>query len=82
VQTLTGTDDRVRLLLSLGTPPEPVLRGFPDPAAPLPVQVRLPDGQGVVVAAPGRLRYRVAGGTWLPITGDAALLPLPPARSR
>ncbi|MEU8228863.1 hypothetical protein AB0C12_04565 [Actinoplanes sp. NPDC048967] len=74
VQTLTSTDDRVRLFLSLGTP-EPVLRGFPDPAAPLPVQVRLPDGQGVVVAAPGRLRYRVAGRTWLPISGDAALLP-------
>ncbi|MGW4947658.1 hypothetical protein ACWEOZ_39410 [Actinoplanes sp. NPDC004185] len=74
VQTLTGTDDRVRLFLSLGAP-EPVLRGFPDPAAPLPVRVRLPDGQGVVVAAPGRLRYRVAGGTWLPVTGDAALLP-------
>ncbi|WP_433718716.1 hypothetical protein ACQP2Y_30820 [Actinoplanes sp. CA-051413] len=74
VQTLTSTDDRVRLFLSLGTP-EPVLRGFPDSAAPLPVQVRLPDGQGVVVAATGRLRYRVAGGTWLPISGDAALLP-------
>ncbi|GAA3937688.1 hypothetical protein [Actinoplanes auranticolor] len=74
VQTLTGTDDRIRLFLSLNTP-EPVLRGFPDPAAPLPVQVRLPDGLGVVVAAPGRLRYRVAGGTWLPLDVDAALLP-------
>jgi hypothetical protein len=75
VQTLTGTDDRIRLLLSLGSP-RPVLVGLPDPAAPLPVQVRLPDGQGVVVAArPGRLRYRAGPGTWLPVAGDAALLP-------
>ena len=75
VQTLTGTDDRIRLLLSLGSP-DPVLVGFPGPAAPLPVQVRLPDDQGVVVAVrPGRLRYRVGQGTWLPVAGDAALLP-------
>jgi hypothetical protein len=74
VQTLAGTDDRVRLFLSLGTP-EPVFKGFPDPAAPLPVQVRLPDGQGVVVAGRGRLRYRMRAGNWLPVAGDAALLP-------
>jgi hypothetical protein len=74
VQTLAGTDDRIRLFLSLGTP-DPVLRGFPDPATPLPVQVRLPDGQGVVVAARGRLRYRVRRGSWLPVAGDAALVP-------
>jgi hypothetical protein len=75
VQTLTGTDARIRLFLSLGTP-DPVLLSHPGPAAPLPVQVRLPDGQGVVVAAgSGRLRYRVPQGTWLPVAGDAALLP-------
>ncbi|MFI7540674.1 hypothetical protein [Actinoplanes sp. NPDC049599] len=74
VQTLAGTDDRLRLFLSIGAP-EPVLRGFPSPAAPLPVQVRLPDGQGVVVAGRGRLRYRVPHGSWLPVAGDAALLP-------
>lgn len=75
VQTMTGTDDRIRLFLSLGTP-EPVLLGFPDAAAPLPVRVRLPGGQGVVVAAgSGTMRYRVRNGTWLPVAGDAALLP-------
>jgi hypothetical protein len=74
VQTLAGTDERVRLFSAVGTP-DPVFRGFPDPAAPLPVQVRLPDGQGVVVAGRGRLRYRVRGGSWLPVAGDAALLP-------
>ncbi|RSM39766.1 hypothetical protein DMB66_57905 [Actinoplanes sp. ATCC 53533] len=74
VQTLTGTDDRIRLFLSLGTP-DPVLLGFPALAAPLPVRVRLPDGQGVVVAGAGKLRYRVARGDWLPIAGYAALLP-------
>jgi hypothetical protein len=74
VQTLTGTDDRIRLFLSLGTP-EPVLLGFPAPAAPLPVRVRLPDGQGVVVAGAGKLRYRVSRGDWLPVARNAALLP-------
>jgi len=73
-QTLTSTDDRIRLFLSLGTP-DPLLVGFPAPAAPLPVRVRLPDGQGVVVAGAGKLRYRVSRGDWLPVTGYAALLP-------
>lgn len=74
VQTMAGTDNRIRVLLSLGAP-DPVLRGFARPDAPLPVRVRLPDGQGVVVAGRGRLRYRVSRGTWLPVAGNAALLP-------
>jgi len=81
VQTQSCTDDRVRLFLTLGTL-EPALLGFTDAAAPLAVQVRLPDGQGVVVAAgdgdtgyPAALRYRVARGAWLPVAKDAALLP-------
>jgi hypothetical protein len=74
VQTLAGTDDRVRLFLSLDTP-EPVFQGFTAPGAPLPVRVRLPGGHGVVVAGRGRLRYRTRRGTWLPVAGDAALLP-------
>jgi hypothetical protein len=44
--------------------------------AALPVRLRLPDGHGVLVAAEGaRLRYREAGGTWLPAGQHAALLP-------
>jgi hypothetical protein len=57
VQTLTGTDDRVRLLLSLGTP-EPVLRGFPDPC-------RAPAGAGTAARRPGR-RGRRTGQIALP----------------
>ena len=78
VQTLSGTDDRYdldRLFLSFGTPGKPAFRGHIDAAAPLPVRVRLPDDQGIVVAGPGTLRYRVPRSTWLPVAGDAALLP-------
>jgi hypothetical protein len=74
VQTLTGPEVRIRVLLSLGTP-DPVLQGFTTPTAPLPVQVRLPDGQGTVVAGAGKLRYRVSRGDWLPVAGSAALVP-------
>nr|BFE71038.1 hypothetical protein GCM10020092_043390 [Actinoplanes digitatis] len=75
VQTLTATDGRSRVYLSLGTP-APVLQGFADPGAPLPVRVRLPGLRGVVVASEGaRMRYRARGPGWLPVAGDAALLP-------
>ncbi|MET8151742.1 hypothetical protein ACIBSW_08755 [Actinoplanes sp. NPDC049668] len=75
VQTLTATDGRSRVYLSLGTP-APLLKGFADPGAPLPVRVRLPGDRGVVVASEGaRLRYRTRAAGWLPVTGDAALLP-------
>jgi hypothetical protein len=79
VQSLTVGDRPDRLFLLLGRPdeiPEPVYLGAPDPRAALPVRVRLPGSQGVVVAAEGAtLRYRVPDGTWLPAGGDAALLP-------
>jgi hypothetical protein len=79
VQTLTVGDRRDRLFLLLGRPderPEPVYLGTVDPAAPLPVRVRLPGRQGVVVAAESAaLRYRAGAGAWLPVSGDAALLP-------
>ena len=78
VQTLPGTDDSHdlhRLFLSFGTPDKPEYRATIDPAAPLPIRVRLPGDRGVVVAGPGTLRYRVRQGTWLPVAGEAALLP-------
>jgi hypothetical protein len=75
VQTLTVGDRRDRLFLLLGVP-EPAYLGTVDPSAPLPVRVRLPDGRGVVVAAESAaLRYRAGRGPWLPVRGDAALLP-------
>jgi hypothetical protein len=75
VQTLIGTDNRSRVLLSLSRP-DPDLRDITGPTETLPVRVRLPAGQGVVVAAVrARLRYRTTGGTWQSVTGDAALLP-------
>lgn len=48
-----------------------------DWAAPLPVRLRLPDGQGTLVAAPeAKLEYRTgAGDTWLDAGRGAALLP-------
>lgn len=48
-----------------------------NPAAPLPVRLRLPDGQGWVVADYGAtLRYRTdANGPWQDAGRDAALLP-------
>jgi hypothetical protein len=47
-----------------------------DLTAALPVVVRLPDGQGWVVASYGRqLAYRSAGGDWTPAGAHAALLP-------
>jgi hypothetical protein len=75
VQTLTAPDGRSRVFLQLETP-DAVLNGFTDPGAALTLQVRLPDRQGVVVAAGNAtLRYRTRAGGWLPVTGDAALLP-------
>lgn len=75
LETVTLDDMRIRLFLMVDRP-EPQFRGFVDLAARLPVQVRLPGGRGVVVAAEGAaLRYRAGGGSWLPVRGDAALLP-------
>ncbi|MEH1124385.1 hypothetical protein [Micromonospora sp. CPCC 206061] len=50
--------------------------GAADRDAPVPVRVRLPDGQGWIVAAYGSsLAYRTAGGAWVEVGQDAALLP-------
>lgn len=44
--------------------------------APLPVRLRLPDGQGTLVAAPeAKLAYRTGGGAWQDAGRGAALLP-------
>ncbi len=61
---------------STGRNPQLIHGGVADPSAALPVHIRLPDGQGWVVAAYGStLRYRVAGGQWVDVGSDAALLP-------
>jgi hypothetical protein len=46
-----------------------------DPAATLPVRVRLPDGQGWVVAAEGHQLSSRTDGAWSPPVADAALVP-------
>ena len=47
-----------------------------DWSAPLPVRLRLPDNQGVLVAAEGSaLSYRVGDGQWQDAGRNAALLP-------
>ena len=75
LETVTLDDLRTRLFLMVDRP-EPRFQGFVDLAARLPIQVRLPGSRGIVVAAEGAtLRYRAGGGSWLPVRGDAALLP-------
>ena len=50
--------------------------GTVDPQATLPIAVRLPDGQGWVVAQLGAtLRYRIGTGPWTGTRMDAALAP-------
>jgi hypothetical protein len=80
VKTTHTNADPLRLFAIVGRArdksPSVTWGGFVDRAAPLPVRIRLPDRQGLVVAAEGAtLRYRVKGGDWLPASGDAALLP-------
>jgi hypothetical protein len=89
VQTV-ALDGRARLFVLLGKiggAPVPHYLGVLDPRVstevldavdgPLTIlHVRLPQGQGVVVAAENAtFRYRVRGGDWLPASGDAVLLP-------
>ncbi|MFI5485624.1 hypothetical protein [Micromonospora echinaurantiaca] len=68
---------RVIALLARGDAPfEAAASGFADWTAPLPVRLRLPDGQGILVAAEGAaLSYRVGAGRWLDAGRNAALLP-------
>lgn len=57
-------------------PFQPAASGIVDWTAPLPVRLRLPDGQGVLVVAEGAaLSYRVGTGRWHDAGRGAALLP-------
>ncbi|MFY1598387.1 hypothetical protein [Micromonospora sp. WMMD737] len=77
--TIQYDDDPTRaiaLLAHAGAPLQPVASGFIDWNAPLPVRLRLPDGQGVLVVAEGAaLSYRVGAGEWHDAGRGAALLP-------
>lgn len=79
LQSVQYDDDPARaiaLLAHAGAPLQPVASGFVDWNAPLPVRLRLPDGQGVLVAAEGAaLSYRVGAGEWQDAGRGAALLP-------
>lgn len=77
--TIQYDDDPARAiaLLARGDAPfQPAASGFIDWKASLPVRLRLPDGQGVLVAAEGAaLSYRVGAGRWQDAGSGAALLP-------
>ncbi|MER5332890.1 hypothetical protein [Micromonospora sp. NPDC002717] len=79
LQTIQYDDDPARVIALLardGAPFQAAASGFVDWQAPLPVRLRLPDGQGVLVAAEGAgLSYRIGSGRWQDAGRDAALLP-------
>jgi hypothetical protein len=75
VQT-RSLDGQTRIFYFLGRPGEPHYAGRFTGGQSTVLRVRLPQRQGVVVAAlNAALRFRTAGGGWLPAAGDAALLP-------
>jgi hypothetical protein len=84
LRTPSAYDSKLRILVVLGRrggPARVLYAGQLDPAAPLPIAVRLPDDQGVLVAGEDvALRYRGVRGDWLRVKGDAALLPAAAAR--
>ena len=79
VETIQYDDDPARHLLMLAPPDGQftvVAAAFVAAGSPEPVRLRLPDGQGTLLAAEGAsLRYRVAGGAWQDAGRNAALLP-------
>ncbi|MGC4811126.1 hypothetical protein ACLQ29_11425 [Micromonospora sp. DT228] len=79
VETIQYDDDPTRaiaLLAGKDLPFEAVASTTADWLAPLPVRLRLPDNQGIFVAAEGSaLSYRVGDGQWQDAGRDAALLP-------
>jgi hypothetical protein len=79
LRTPSAYDSRLRVLVFAGTArgvDRVGYHGYLRPAAPLPIMVRLPERQGVLVAGiEVKMRYRTARGEWLPVRGDAALLP-------
>ncbi|MFI6820763.1 hypothetical protein ACIBJE_07390 [Micromonospora sp. NPDC050187] len=80
-----GTD-QVRTLVRLHRPgqaPLAVVGPVVDPAAYLPVVVRLPDGRGWLVARPGAtLSWSDGRGDWQPAGRDAAVLPAGATQAR
>ncbi|WP_157563178.1 hypothetical protein [Micromonospora chokoriensis] len=76
VQYDDGPSRVIALLAGNNLPFEAVASTTADWTAPLPVRLRLPDDQGVVVAAEGSaLSYRAGEGQWQDAGRDAALLP-------
>ncbi|MEU8127310.1 hypothetical protein AB0B68_08845 [Micromonospora sp. NPDC049049] len=79
VTTVQYDDDPSRVIALLARtylPFEAVASTTADWSAPLPVRLRLPDDQGVLVAAKGSaLSYRIGDGQWQDVGRDAALLP-------
>jgi hypothetical protein len=79
VRTQAVSNGRARVLVVWGpTDGVPVVRyaGTRDVAGPLELALRLPDRQGVVVAAPNAtLRHRVGPGPWSPPLENWELLP-------
>ncbi|MEU6206518.1 hypothetical protein ABZ814_23385 [Micromonospora musae] len=79
LQTIQYDDDPARVIVLLARDDGPftvAASGFADRKVPLPVRLRLPDEQGVLVAAEGAaLDYRIGTGKWHDAGRDAALLP-------
>ncbi|WP_433284964.1 hypothetical protein [Micromonospora sp. CA-244673] len=79
VETIQYDDDPARVIALLAPrylPFKAVASTIADWRAPLPVRLRLPDNQGILVAAEGAaLSYRVGDGSWQDAGRNAALLP-------
>jgi hypothetical protein len=84
IRTPSAYDGTRRLLAFLGHQGDrvQVVRGDDlQPSSVLPIVLRLPEEQGVVIAGQDvSLRYRTAKSGWLPVTGEVALLPAAAAR--
>ncbi|MFE9656982.1 hypothetical protein [Micromonospora sp. NPDC006431] len=79
VETIQYDDDPARVIALLAPkqlPFKAVASTFADWKSPLPVRLRLPDNQGILVAAEGSaLSYRSGDGKWQDAGRNAALLP-------
>ncbi|NES30612.1 hypothetical protein GCE86_22620 [Micromonospora terminaliae] len=79
VETIQYDDDPARVIALLAPRYlafKAVASTFADWRSPLPVRLRLPDNQGVLVAAEGAaLSYRIGKGQWQEAGRNAALLP-------
>ncbi|PZG15864.1 hypothetical protein C1I95_18745 [Micromonospora craterilacus] len=79
LETLQYDDDPARVIALLArdnAPFQAVASAFADWGTPLPIRLRLPDNQGVLVAAEGAaLSYRSGAGPWHDAGRNAALVP-------